>query len=239
MSSGFTAKIFEELRTAIVMEDYPIGSKLPTERELAAEYNASRFAVREAIAMLSQAGFVETLPQSGTYVKDFYKDGSLDTLVQTLRIRRAIDRATMESLLQFRTALEMSAAAEAASRITSKDVELLRESLSVKEANPDNIEILTECDYAFHDRIMRASGNVISRLVFHSFKPIYSFFTSFFYSIPNASQGSLIHNRALLAALEKGDRKGAARAMEAILNFGAKTIFDSIDERERLIVIPE
>lgn len=237
MSTGLSTKIFNEIRTAIINEVYPIGSKLPTERELAELYGASRFAVREAMAMLSQDGFVETIPQSGTYVKDFYSDGSLDTLVQTLRIRRTIDRQTLASLLKFRVTVETSAAAEAALRITSKDIAYLTANLKRKGDNLSNIAVLTECDYDFHYKITSVSGNIISKLVFQSFKPIYSFFTEFYYSLPGAPQTSLALNLKLLEALKQGDKRSSFKAMEAILQFGEKKIFEAIDDREELIVI--
>ncbi len=239
MRTGLSAKILDELKNAIIYETYPIGSKLPTERELALHYGANRFAVREAIAMLSQNGFVETLPQSGTYVKDFYTDGSLDTLVQVLRVRRTIDRQTLESLLQFRTTIETSAAAEAAARITTDDVGYLADNLKQKEASLNDINVLTECDYAFHYKIIQVSGNTISKLVFQSFQPIYAFFTSFFYSLPDAAATSLSLNKQLLNALREGDRQASAAAMEAVLVFGRKELFSSINEREKLIVFPK
>lgn len=237
MSCGLSEKIFEEIRTAIINEVYPIGTKLPTERELAELYGAGRFAVREAIAMLSQNGFVETLPQSGTYVKDFYGDGSLDTLVQTLRVRRTIERQTLESLLQFRVTVETSAAAEAAQRITSADIAFLSANLQRKEDNLGNIAVLTECDYDFHYKIIFVSGNIVSKLVFQSFKPIYSFFTEYFYSLPGAPQRSLDLNLKLLEALKQGNKESSYKAMEAILHFAEKRIFESIDDRDQLIVI--
>lgn len=206
----------------------PIGIKLPTERELAELYGAGRFAVREAIAMLSQ---------SGTYVKDFYGDGSLDTLVQTLRVRRTIERQTLESLLQFRVTVETSAAAEAAQRITSADIAYLSANLQRKEDNLGNIAVLTECDYDFHYKIIFVSGNIVSKLVFQSFKPIYSFFTEYFYSLPGAPQRSLDLNLKLLEALKQGNKESSYKAMEAILHFAEKRIFESIDDRDQLIVI--
>ncbi len=237
MSCGLSTKIFEDLRTSIINELYPIGTRLPTERELAGIYGTGRFAVREAIAMLAQNGFVETLPQSGTYVKDFYSDGSLDTLVQTLRIRRIIERQTLESLLKFRVSVETSAAAEAALRITSKDIAYLSANLQRKEENLSNIAVLTECDYDFHYKIISISGNIVSKLVFQSFKPIYSFFTEFFYSLPGASQTSLTLNLELLGALKQGNKNSSFKAMKAVLHFAEKKIFESIDDREQLIVI--
>ena len=237
MGSGLSSKIFNQIRTDIINKIYPIGSKLPTERELADMYEASRFAVREAIAMLSQSGFVETYPQSGTYVKDFYCDGSLDTLIQTLRIRRIIDRQTLDSLLKFRFTTETNAAAEAALRVTTADIEYLTRNLKMKEEHLADIAVLTRCDYDYHDKIIAVSGNIISKLVFQSFKPIYSFFTEFFYSLADAPKTSLALNLELLEALKKGDRQSSSEAMGAILKFGEEKIYESIDQRDQLIVI--
>lgn len=237
MSSGLSSKIFSEIRTDIIREVYPIGSKLPTERLLAEKYGASRFAVREAIAMLSQTGFVETLPQSGTYVKDFHSEGSLETLVQTLRIRRIIDRQTLDSLLKFRIATETDAAAEAALRLTGKDIKYLEDNLKEKEEHLTDVLVLAQCDYDFHYKIIVASGNIISRLVFQSFKPIYSFFTEFFYSLPYAPAVSLELNKRLLEALQRGDKEASFSAMADILHYGERKIYEAIDDREDLIEI--
>lgn len=237
MSTGLSTRIFEEMRTAIINEIYPIGSKLPTERELAEKYGTGRFAVREAIAMLTRDGFVETVPQSGSYVKDFYSDGSLDTLVQTLRIRRVIERETLISLLKFRVTVETGAAAEAALRTTAGDLAYLRANLGKKEANLDNIAVLTQCDYDFHYKVVSISGDIVSRLVFQSFKPIYSFFTEFFYSLKEAPRTSLELNRVLVKALEQGDGRSSFKAMEAILQFAEHKIFEAVGDREQLIVI--
>ncbi len=237
MSSGLSSKLFNVIRTDIINEIYPIGSRLPTERELSDKYGTSRFAVREAIAMLSQSGFVETYPQSGTLVKDFYSDGSLETLVQILKIRRTIDRQTLDSLLSFRVATETKAAYEAAIRITENDISYLTDNLKRKEEHLSDVVVLSECDYDFHHKIISVSGNIISKLVFQSFKPIYSFFTDFFYSLPNAPKTSLALNFVLLEALKKKDKHSSLRAMESILKFGEDKIYGAIDEGDELIVI--
>jgi GntR family transcriptional regulator, transcriptional repressor for pyruvate dehydrogenase complex len=237
MKSGLPAKIFDDIRTDIIMEVYPIGSRLPPERDLAGRYKASRFAVREAIAMLAQNGFVETHPQSGTYVMDFFRNGSLDTLVQTLRIRRSIDKKTIDSLLKFRFVTETDAAAEAALRVTHSDMEYLRQNLSIKKENPADTPLLTECDYDFHYKIILISDNIISRLVFKSFRPIYSFFTEFFYSLPGTAATSLQLNGEFLKALEKKDARLSSRKMADILKFGEQKVYDAINKGEQLILL--
>jgi len=228
MKTGLPGRILNDMRTDIIREAYPIGSRLPSERELSQKYDASRFAVREAIAVLAQGGFVETHPQSGTYVRDFFKFGSLDTLVQVLRVRRAIDRQTLESLLNFRHITETTAAAEAALRITEDESEHLSENLERKKSHLGDIAALSECDFDFHHTIIGISGNTISRLVFQSFKPIYSFFTDFFYSIKGVPEASLKLNVKLLAALRHHDAAASRRAMEDTLKFGEKKVYEAI-----------
>ena len=50
----------EQLATTIRLGVYPLGSTLPSERELAERLNVSRSTLREAMAALRQAGLVET-----------------------------------------------------------------------------------------------------------------------------------------------------------------------------------
>lgn len=239
MGAGLPSIIFEEIRDDIINGVYPIGTRLPPERELAHKYRAGRFAVREAIAMLAQNCFVETVPQSGTYIKDFYRDGSLETLVQTLRVRRAIDRQTLDSLLKFRFTTETTAAAEAAEIISDKDLAYLKKKLMLKSQSSEDINALAECDYDLHFKIITVSGNVISRLIFQSFKPIYSFFTEFFYSLPGAAERSLTLNHKLFKTLQRKDRDESFKAMSAILKYGEEKVYAAIDDEEELIIIQQ
>ena len=228
MKKGLPGKILEEMRDDIIREAYPIGTRLPSERELSQKYGASRFAVREAIAVLAQGGFVETHPQSGTYVRDFFRYGSLDTLVQVLRVRKAIDRQTLESLLNFRLITETTAAAEAALRVTDDELEYLKKNLEYKKSHLGDIAALSESDFDFHYTIIGISGNTISRLVFQSFRPVYGFFTEFFYSIRGVPESSLKLNMKLLAALGRHNAVASRKAMEETLMFGEKKVYEAI-----------
>lgn len=237
MNQGLPNRIFNAMQKDIIMGVYPVGGKLPPERDLSRAYSASRFAVREAIAMLTQSGLVETQPQSGTYVRDFSRDGSLETLVSILKIRKTIDRPTLESLLKFRYATETTAAGEAARRIRDVDAEYLERNLKRKAEHLADIQVLTECDYDFHYTVIAISGNIISRLVFQSFKPIYSFFTEFFYSIRGAPETSLRLNMKLVKALTRGDQAASVKSMGDILRFGEKKVYEAVKGGGEVIVL--
>ncbi|MFG3418759.1 GntR family transcriptional regulator [Micromonospora sp. NPDC048063] len=61
-------QIAAALRAAIDAGEHPPGSRLPTEAELAAEYDVSRETVRRALAVLKAAGLVTTATSQGTVV---------------------------------------------------------------------------------------------------------------------------------------------------------------------------
>jgi DNA-binding FadR family transcriptional regulator len=50
--------VFDQLKEAILSNDFKAGDRLPSERELAEQFQVSRVAVREAIRALENSGFV-------------------------------------------------------------------------------------------------------------------------------------------------------------------------------------
>jgi len=61
-------QIARELTAAIASGRYPVGSRLPTERELCENFAISRFTAREAVRVLSSAGLVTRRQRVGTVV---------------------------------------------------------------------------------------------------------------------------------------------------------------------------
>lgn len=62
-------QIFEDLRRRILSGDWADGEQLPTERELAAEFDVSPNTVREGIRALGAIGLVEVRQGSGAFVR--------------------------------------------------------------------------------------------------------------------------------------------------------------------------
>lgn len=62
------ALVIEELRRRIESGEAPPGSKLPSGRELCAEFNVSMIVVRQAIDYFKAKEMVEGAPGSGVYV---------------------------------------------------------------------------------------------------------------------------------------------------------------------------
>lgn len=102
----------EQLGTAIRLGVYPLGTALPSERDLAALLQVSRATLREAMAALRAAGLVQTKRGRG--------GGTIVTLKQTMPSARSAARTTAATrrdwldALDFRRIVEPGAAQFAA-----------------------------------------------------------------------------------------------------------------------------
>jgi len=62
-------RISDAIGAAIEQGDHPVGSQLPSEPRLAAEFGVSRGTLRQALSTLRQSGHVEVVPGRGTFVR--------------------------------------------------------------------------------------------------------------------------------------------------------------------------
>lgn len=76
--------VFETLLKNIVGGEYPSGTRLPAERELARQLGASRPTLREALRRLGEWSLVEPRRGSGVVVRP-YRDWSIEVLAAYLR----------------------------------------------------------------------------------------------------------------------------------------------------------
>jgi GntR family transcriptional regulator, hexuronate regulon transcriptional repressor len=127
---------------------YPVGAKLPAERELSTTYAVSRPVIREAIIALEVQGLIEVKIGSGAYVKAL--PGNTD--VSRFNIS-AIE------LTEARLLIEGEAAALAASQIT--DAELAKLEELVDQIARENLDPAgnDKADRAFHLAIAAATRN--------------------------------------------------------------------------------
>ncbi|HQS96095.1 MAG: GntR family transcriptional regulator [Novosphingobium sp. 17-62-19] len=145
-------RLYQDLARSLLEElaagKYPVGTRMPAERDLATRYGVSRPTVREAIIALEVQGLVEVKIGSGAYV--LRVPGTDDT--------PGFNVSAFE-LTEARLLFESEAAALAATQIT--DDELLEigklvDAIAKENSNPRGTE---SADRAFHLAIARATRN--------------------------------------------------------------------------------
>lgn len=142
-------KVVEQILCAVRSGEYPAGTRLPSERELADRYEVSRVTIREASIALEAKGVIEIRAGSGAYV-----------LPASVANELALPDVTAFDLTTARLIVEAEAAALASTNISDAQLEALRqivEAMSVpsnhSEAEGDDL------DRQFHMAIAGASNN--------------------------------------------------------------------------------
>lgn len=136
--------LLEELALGL----YPVGARLPAERELALKFNVSRPTVREAMIALEVQGLVEVRVGSGAYVRRLPGKEDLPGF-----------NISAFELTEARLLFEGEAAALAATQISDEEldeIELLVAEIARENNDPKGTET---ADRAFHLAIAKATRN--------------------------------------------------------------------------------
>ena len=202
-------KIVREIIALIASGTYRDGERLPAERSLCGQFEVSRGTLRKALATLEQLGVVSIKPNSGIYVHNV----SPAALPKTY-LPPDFDRVDLADIIDARRAIETAAVETACRRITARQIRQLRTLIEKMAEAIDDLPAFLEADMAFHQALVRASGN---RVLVTAFESIYEYhrFSSIFTSQQEGEErAALDYHRKLLAALGAG-KAGAARRILA------------------------
>lgn len=165
----------EQLEHLILSGKLQVGEKLPPERQLAEMMQVSRAVVNSGISELEKKGFLTVKPRSGTYVADFRRKGTLDTLIAIMNYNGGRMRdQEIRSIFEVRIALDTLAAQLAIDTISDKNIQRLLEFVNqIRDAQ--DVTTAIEAAYEFQHEFALISGNTLIPLIFHSFRaPIFN-----------------------------------------------------------------
>lgn len=143
--------IARELKQAITENAYGLGQQLPTERQLALTYSASRTTIRKALAILEEQSLVQRRAGSGTYVSYSRQSGEHDIA----------ERTSPLELIEVRAAIEPQMARLAVLHASARDVEHMQSLLGdlATSAEATDTTRYSEADERFHLSIAQATSN--------------------------------------------------------------------------------
>lgn len=146
-------KVYNSLSGQIASGEWPEGTRIPTETELAAAYGVSRPVVREALVRLRSEGVVGSRRGSGSVVL------AGTTSQPAMRSYKAIENvADLIHAFEFRLSVECDAAAIAALRATPEKTAAI---IAAHEAfnSETTDETFGDLDLEFHLAVAKATGN--------------------------------------------------------------------------------
>jgi GntR family transcriptional repressor for pyruvate dehydrogenase complex len=169
-------EVFQQIKDAILKGGLKPGEKLPTERQLMKQMGVSRVPIREALKLLENIGFIETVQGGGSYVRSLVNDRVRDPLNSIMKenVEKIID------LMEVRKHIESWSAYHAAERATDNDVDSLKEILmEMKRSLESGKTPPNRFDVDFHLTISRCCHNTIQAHLMFTVHDVFSEYFNF------------------------------------------------------------
>ena len=212
--------VFNTLRQAILTGELKPGERL-MEIHLANKLGVSRTPIREAIRKLELEGLVTMIPRRGAEVAQITEKSMNDVL----EVRRAMDALCTEL---------------ACERISEEEIQALKTASDnfAEAAKTKDVRKCAQADVAFHDIILKATGNMrlvqlvnnladsLSPCLVHN-KQMYRYRFEYLKDVSRYSSLTEEH-RLIFESIKNRDKEAAIRAAELHIDNQEKAIINQI-----------
>ncbi|QLF71871.1 FadR family transcriptional regulator (plasmid) [Peteryoungia desertarenae] len=216
---NFHSHVINQIGVDVISGRYPVGSTLPNDAELMAEFDVSRTVLREALKTLEAKGLLEARPKVGTKVSRRSRWGLYDPMVLGWHLEAAPDPDFINGLFEVRYSLEPQAAAEMARRRTADQTRLMYYWIRQMETSLDQLQNFALADFELHRIIVDAARNPFIRALSGAIELSHALaYRSLGEAVdPEALVKTFECHRTLASAIEQGDEVAAREAMNAAI----------------------
>lgn len=201
-----------ELSRLIKQGEWPVGSRIPNEQELARLLGVGRSTSREAVRSLIASGQLSSRQGSGTFVVSSTPVSELD---------RQIRQSDIGDVTEVRLLLEVEASRLAAHRRTRADLDEIKRSLSARQSASNTAELI-ESDLRFHAGIVAATHNSVLVTLYESFAGTLRSTSAEIFSNHDQWAAATVRrdekaHADLYSAIERGDPRAAALVARRVM----------------------
>ncbi len=216
LKSGF----INYMQTQILSGKLKPGDRIPPERALAAQYGISRGSVNQGILDLERMGFLRIVPRKGTFVEDYLKKATPDTVTAIMGYdSEYMSGSLFKDLMEMRILIERECVSLACRRIDKEAKALIREKNdAVFKADAADI---ADALYEYHCCICEISGNAAYLMIFRSFRKMMIKLISIHYEDGRQAMICLPEYAELTEAIAGGNSEKADKVICSILNRGS------------------
>jgi GntR family transcriptional repressor for pyruvate dehydrogenase complex len=213
-------KVFEQIAVQIekriLSGELRSGDRLPTERELAEQFQASRTAVREAMKILAQKGLVEMRPGRGTIVIDGAPEAMQNSIGLVMKLQIG-EVGGSDNLVEVREIFETEIAALAAARAKDEEIAAMRAAIKVMDESLNDADAYIAADNQFHQALAKATQNSLILILIDSIVNPLSEQRKHVFAVEGGPQRGQFHHRRILESIIRRDPESARAAMRAHL----------------------
>ncbi|MFF0905515.1 UNVERIFIED_CONTAM: FadR/GntR family transcriptional regulator [Kocuria sp. CPCC 205316] len=208
--------VAEDLLERILEGEVGPHEALPPEAEIAREADVSRLTVREALKALQAQNIVYVRRGLGTYVNPPDAWTGLEAILKAAA-RGTTSHQVALRLLEVRRMVETGSAELAAVHVTPQDLVAMEDSVRDLERahEAQDLDEVTRADMAFHDAVLRASGNPFVPVLLAQLSQLLYVERRATSAFPEVQRHAIEHHRRVLEAIGTRDPETARKAMEA------------------------
>lgn len=203
-----------QIENLILSGDLNVGAKLPSEGQLATQFEVSRPVVREALVKLRERGLIDTVNGRGTFVRHPQPKQLGDALIRQLMVSSS-DPSLLAKLFEAREAVETALARLAAERATEEEKRRIRAAYGTMAKAVGDAERWAEADLAFHREVADASHNPFLATLLSPLIEAIHYGISAGHTAEEAMTGGLRFHGLIADAIEAGAPDDAESAMAA------------------------
>ncbi|MCH2066677.1 MAG: GntR family transcriptional regulator [Shimia sp.] len=161
--ADLSAQIAKAIRDAIISGDMIVDERLPSESELADQFDVSRPTVREALKRLAAQNLIRTQrgATGGAFVRRLSYDEAYAQQITTSTLLLSMNAVDFETACEARFALERACAPLSAQRRTPDHLATMRAEIH-RQAQPGlSDERFCDSDVAFHRALVDGANNPV------------------------------------------------------------------------------
>ncbi len=160
--------IAAEIKDAILSNRLSIGDRLPSERDLAKQFQVGRVTIREAFRTLETMGLIQV--KKGSRGGAFVRASDPDAMASMIMDRLQLEGTTYDQMIEARMGLECAIMRSAIKHATEEDIEKIREDIEVSKEvlKPEHAGEIVARMINFHILLAEASHNIPYKMFIRS-----------------------------------------------------------------------
>ncbi len=170
-TQSLTELFVQHIQDMILSGELKPGMALPPVQELMEKMGVSRQVVAPGLAELQKMGFIEIKPRVGSFVCDYRRTGTVETLDAILRYNGRLRKQETVSVMQLRTPVESLCVQLVIENASKEELASMVPFLdAIKTASAKGPEETAQAAFTFHHELAVRSGNMLLPMLYHSFQ---------------------------------------------------------------------
>ena len=162
-NASLSTEISEQIKESIINKELDVGSRLPSELELAEQFNVGRSTIREALKRLAAQSLIRTQrgASGGAFINHIKFEEAHEQQITTSILLLSMNDVKFETACEARFALERACAQFAAHRRTNTDIKEIGKEILIQGQSNLTDEEFCASDIRLHRILVDCAKNPI------------------------------------------------------------------------------